>query len=148
MIFEGEYLNGKRHGYGKEFESGRLIFEGEYKNDKQWNGKIIEYYLSNIIIFGERNINKRGRFQYYFKKRFEGEFKNGIINGKGKEYYVNDKIKFEGEYHNGKRWNGIGYDTKGNKVYELKEGNGFVKEYDDQGKIIFIGKYLNGEKVN
>ena len=67
---------------------------------------------------------------------------------KGKEYYVNDKIKFEGEYHNGKRWNGIGYDIKGNKVYELKDGNGFVKEYDDQGKIIFIGKYLNGEKVN
>ena len=30
MIFEGEYLNGKRHGKGKEYEDGTLVFEGEY----------------------------------------------------------------------------------------------------------------------
>ena len=31
---------------------------------------------------------------------FEGEYKNGRKNGKGKE------LLFEGEYLNGKRWNG------------------------------------------
>ena len=31
LIFEGEYLNGKRNGKGKEYnEIGELIFEGEY----------------------------------------------------------------------------------------------------------------------
>ena len=28
--FEGEYLNGKRHGKGKEYNKYKLLFEGEY----------------------------------------------------------------------------------------------------------------------
>ena len=40
LIFEGEYLNGKRNGKGKEYSyDGKLIFEGEYLNGEQWNGK-------------------------------------------------------------------------------------------------------------
>ena len=39
LIFEGEYLNGKRwNGKGKEFHKNKLIFEGEYLNGKR-NGK-------------------------------------------------------------------------------------------------------------
>ena len=31
LIYLGEYLNGERNGYGKEyFEDGKLKFEGEY----------------------------------------------------------------------------------------------------------------------
>ena len=30
LMFEGEYLNGKRHSKGKEYEEGTLVFEGEY----------------------------------------------------------------------------------------------------------------------
>ena len=41
LIFEGEYINGKRNGYGKEYdEKGLLIFEGEYLNGKRWKGKM------------------------------------------------------------------------------------------------------------
>ena len=40
LIFEGEYLNRKRNGKGKEYyDDGKLKFEGEYLNDKRWNGK-------------------------------------------------------------------------------------------------------------
>ena len=37
LIFEGEYLNGKRNGKGKEFDEffGKIIFEGEYLNGKR-----------------------------------------------------------------------------------------------------------------
>ena len=43
MIFEGEYLNGKRNGKGKEYyDNGKLTFEGEYLNGKR-NGKGREY---------------------------------------------------------------------------------------------------------
>ena len=36
LIFEGEYLNGKRNGKGKEYNKyDRLIFEGEYLNGKR-----------------------------------------------------------------------------------------------------------------
>ena len=38
--FEGEYLNGKRNGKGKEYyKDGKIKFEGEYLKHKKWNGK-------------------------------------------------------------------------------------------------------------
>ncbi len=46
----------------------------------------------------------------------KGEYLNGRKSGKGKEYYENGNIKFEGEYLNGKKLEGIGYDEKGNEV--------------------------------
>ena len=90
LKFEGEYLNGKRNGKGKEYNSEeQLIFEGEFTNGKKWNGKIKEYD------------------DYYDRLIIEVEYVNGKRNGKGKEYYNNGRIKFEGEYLNGKR-NGKG----------------------------------------
>ena len=39
LIFEGEYLNGKRNGKRKKYYiGGNLLFEGAYINDKR-NGK-------------------------------------------------------------------------------------------------------------
>ena len=36
LIFEGEYLSGKKHGKGREYDSnGKLKFEGEYLNGKK-----------------------------------------------------------------------------------------------------------------
>ena len=54
---------------------------------------------------------------------------DGIKNGLGKEYYIHNKIKFEGEFQNGKI-----------------NGNG--KEYDYFGRLIYEGKYVNNKKVN
>ena len=35
LLFEGEYMNGKRNGKGKEYdEDGELIYEGEFYNGK------------------------------------------------------------------------------------------------------------------
>ena len=40
MRFEGEYLNDKRNGKGKEYdENGKLVFEGEYIQGKKVNEK-------------------------------------------------------------------------------------------------------------
>ena len=66
LIFEGEYLNGKRNGKGKEYyDIGKLEFEGIYLNGEK-NGKGKEYILNtNTLIF-------------------EGEYLNGKRNGKGK----------------------------------------------------------------
>ena len=38
---------------------------------------------------------------------FEGEYINGIRNGRGKEYDIYGDLLFEGEYLYGKKWNGI-----------------------------------------
>ena len=49
-------------------------------------------------------------------------------NGYGKEYNVNDKLQFDGEYKNGIKWCGK------------------VIEYNSDDKLIFEGNYLNGKK--
>ena len=57
--FEVEYLNGKRLGgkvKGKEYFFGRLIFEGEYLNRKK-HGKIIHYKKRGKKIYFEEYLN-------------------------------------------------------------------------------------------
>ena len=66
-IYEGEYLDGKRNGQGREYNSdGKLIFEGEYSEGKKFKGYIYEYADTGNLIF-------------------EGGYLCGK-NGKGKEY--------------------------------------------------------------
>ena len=170
MIFEGEYLNGKRNGKGKEYGAyNRLIFEGEYMNGKKMNGKwnfinsyisgeikngkgyIKQYDSNNIVIFEGEFLNgeKNGFGKEYNNIRtliFEGRYLDGMKNGNGIEYHYNKKIKFQGEYKLGKIWNGKGYDIYGNLAYEIKNGKGFVKEYNSVGNLDFEGEYINGER--
>ena len=87
LEFEGEYLNGKRNGKGKEYaEYGgkcvELEYEGEYLNgEKKGKGKEFDFDSGNLI--------------------FEGEYLNGVKNGNGKKYFY-CFLEFEGEYLNGK----------------------------------------------
>ena len=40
MDYEGEYLNGKRNGKGKEYDNKNILrFEGTYLNGKKWSGE-------------------------------------------------------------------------------------------------------------
>ena len=107
LKFEGEYLNGKRHGKGKEYDrNGKLEFEGEYLNGER-NGKGKEY-------------DENG------KLKFEGEYLNGEIwNGYG----------FGGEYYKGKRWNGFRESYKYTKfdMYDEIEVNGYT--YYSNGEL-------------
>ena len=82
LIYEGEFENDKRNGYGKEYKDGKIIFEGKYLNGERWEGYGKEFN-------NEINNDKIG---------FEGEYKNGKRNGKGKEYFNENIIKFEGNY--------------------------------------------------
>ena len=79
---------------------------------KKGNGFIKEYYDNGKI-------------------KFEGEYLNGEINGKGKEYYLDDYmdnvLKFEGEYLSGK-----------------KHGRG--KKYDNNKQLIYEGEYIYDHK--
>jgi len=123
-----------RNGKGKEYyiSNNHIIFEGEYKNGKRWNGK--EY-------------NKYGELIY------DGQYLNGIWNGKGKEYNNYGFWIFEGEFLNGERWNGKGvectYDNflefEGEYLNGLRNGKG-KEYYFYQGDLKFEGEYLNGER--
>ena len=141
LIFEGDYLNGKRNGEGNEYyENGKLLFEGEYLKGKKWNGNgydiignkefeikngngnIKEYNIfdgkllfEGEYLYGERN--GKGKEYNDGRLEFEGEYLNGKRNGKSKEYYFEGSLKFEGEYLKGKKWNGVGYNINGNKEF-------------------------------
>ena len=141
LIYEGELLNGKKNGKGKEYDKdGKLIFEGEYSNGKRIiKGNIGQNEFNDGII----NIYDINQYLIY-----EGEYSQGKKNGKGIEYYkcIDKKIKFEGVYYKGKKWDGFGYDIYNNIIYELNNGNGYIKEYNERGILIFEGEYINGEK--
>ena len=96
--------------YSKELQKMHLINIEDYKKISgkyrivEINGKGKEYIINtNILIF-------------------EGEYLNRKRNGKGKEYYKNGRLRFEGEYLNGKIWNGEGYNINGDMEFEIKYG--------------------------
>ena len=168
LVFEGEYLNGKRNGKGKEYyDNNQILFEGEYKNGLRWNGKgydnknniayelnngngkVKEYDNGGKLIFEGEYLNglMHGFGKTYFldELRYEGEFLKGKKNGIGKEYNGDNKgLIFEGEFKNGLKWNGKGYDGLNNIVYELKNGKGYVKYYLWNGKLFYECEYING----
>ena len=143
--FSGEYLNGKRNGIGKEYYNNILLFEGEYLNGKKWNGK--GYSKNGNIIYELKDGNGFVK-EYDIKSEilFEGYYKNGERNGKGTEYDKEYQIlTFDGEYYNGKEWNGKKYDINGIMMYELKNGKGLIKFYNKDNKLELEGGVLNGE---
>ena len=122
LIFEGEYLNGKRNGKVKEYNSNqKLKNESEYLNDKR-NGLTKTYYEDGKIRTEEEYINDKlwnlkeyNRYSNLINEIKEGkgiikeynsngniicqyEFKNGKLNGKKYSYYDNNNIKSEDNY--------------------------------------------------
>ena len=97
--FEGEYLNGKRNGKGKEYKYSNFIAQDEEYLPEEEREKRREYIGTYLI--------------------YDGEYLNGKWNGKGKEYYINGSLKYDGEYLNGKKHGkGKFYDKFGKLIYE------------------------------
>ena len=115
---EGSYKNGK----GKEYdEYGRLIYEGEYLNGKR-HGKGKEYKLDYRYVY-VREAEADGIEDIYYLY-YEGEYLNGQICGKGKEYNSNRHLIYEGEFLNGKR-HGKGKEYQyGKLIFEGEYYNG------------------------
>jgi len=152
-------INGK--GYIKEYNNeGKLLYEGEYLNGER-NGKGKEYFLKTKLIFNRNKyfnpINiSRNEFPFsqfspfqilsnYPRFSYYNCFYNPNLDIDYNLYKESKKkIKFEGEYLNGKRWNGKGYNFKGEEEFEIKDGKGYIKEYNDNNELIIEGEYKNG----
>jgi len=81
---------------------------------------------------------------------FEGNFSNGEITGKGKEY-LKGCLFYEGEYQYGKK-NGKGkeFDDNGNVQFEglFFEGKKILGKEYYEGELNFCGIYCNDERLN
>ena len=121
----------------------KLEFEGEYSHHKKWNGK--GYDENGNVIYELINGNGKVKEYYYnCRLRFEGEYLNGKRNGKGKEYDEKGELRFDGYYL-------YYYKIRGKEYFDdilIFEGeylNGKGKVYND-GELIFEGEYLNGKR--
>ena len=96
LKYDGEYINGERNGKGKEYcKNGELKFEGEYLNGKLW--KAICYNIKGDLVSEiKEGKGKLKEYDYLGRLRFEVEYLNGKRNGKGKNYYANGGLEFEG----------------------------------------------------
>ena len=79
LVYEGDWLNGRPHGYGKKYDNGRLIYEGEWQNDKRHG-------------HGKEYVN--GQLQY------EGDFQEDKRHGNGKLFQPDGTISYEGRFRN------------------------------------------------
>ena len=180
-VFEGEYKNNEKY-KGKEYNDiGEVIFEGEYRDNERFEGKaknnLYEFnyingkiesknisvydYINHELFIGEYKEGEKynGILRTYFDEisyilKREVEVKEGNITGKGKEYYGNQKLKYEGQYENGKK-NGEGIlyfrfsgyiNYIGNFKDGKKEGQG--KEFDNWGNLVYEGLFSNDQRIN
>ena len=80
--FEGNFRDGERDGFGREFYggSGKLRYEGRFKGDR----------------FGGQ-----GRFYWADGSSVEGEFVNGLVNGRARKTAPDGTVVFQGEFRDG-----------------------------------------------
>ena len=131
LIFEGEYLKGKRNGKGKDYNiKNKLMFEGEYLYGKKWNGKLYDSKDNNEVYEIKEGKGYVKEYNNEDKLIFNGYYLNGERNGKGDEYDDNGSLIFSGEFFKGKKWNSDRYTITSNIKYFLENGKGTLFIYD------------------
>ena len=81
---------------------------------------------SKVKTNDKRDKKEKGIIKYENGGYYEGEKQNGKRQGKGKEYYENGEIKYDGDWNN-----------------DLQDGNG--KFVEKEGNY-YIGEFKNGLK--
>ena len=77
-------------------------------------------------------------------KLFSGKYVIYGENNTAKEYNIfNNHLIFEGEYLNGKRWNGSLFSQKDDTIYIFEDACGCCSEHYNDDKIKIEGKTLN-----
>ena len=130
-IYKGDFLNGLRHGKGKD-EGDNMKYEGDFIKDKKCGkGKIL--FDSGDTYEGEFNDNKFNGYGHYIwaknKNEYTGNYLNGKFHGEGRYQWG------ENEYYNGEYVNGI---KEGEGELSFKDGKKFYVNFTN-GKPNGIG---------
>ena len=155
--YEGELVQGKRHGLAKITNKEGVVEEVEFAYGKNLHPKAHLSSTSSVASFfytGERKGGLHhgpGKLTYPDGRCLEGEFREGKIwNGAGVTFFGNENV-FVGEINEGNAWSGHG-------VLTLKDGNVYEGELSEgkrhgQGKLTFTdgsvqeGKFQYGQLV-
>jgi len=152
--YEGDFERGKRDGCGKLKINNGNYYEGELYNNK-FNGYGRFTYIDNFEIsykegfWSDNILNGNATILRKNGTTYVGNVIDSLEHGYGIEFYENNKIKYTGNWKNGKYdGHGIFNNFLGSKIYcgffkcGLRHGDG--EEYVSNCKRIFYGKYKYG----
>lgn len=137
--YEGDVVDGKKHGKGVWcFNDGRR-YSGEFVNDKI-QGKGVFYYSLGHTYMGTWSDygNGKGAIMFITKNHYFGEWVDFKMQGKG-TYFFRGGDKYIGDFNDG--------EIDGNGTVWFRNGNtytGQVKEKELKGKGTMI--FANGDK--
>ena len=133
-LYEGDVVNGKKHGKGKYTYAAGGFYEGDYADDKK-HGKG-KYTSANGNVyegdFADGRYNGRGKYTSVNGDVYEGDFVNNKKHGKGKYTYATGDV-YEGDFADDK------YNGKGKYVWtngQVYEGDWADGNQNGMGKMI------------
>lgn len=163
-FFYGDIVDGQKHGNGTFVITEKFHYVGEFRNDKfHGNGNL-------IYVVGETKYYEfRGRINYdtplQWLCKYEGQFKEGLKDGLGKEkildgtiyeggfkkdkrhgsgkLYISDELIIEGDWTEGKPWNLKEKRRNGLERIKLVSGQGKGK-YHLSNCQKYKGQFENG----
>ena len=172
-FYIGEFVNGKKEGYGTIIYSNGTKYEGIFKNDKHDGFGRLSQTDGEMFVgeWKEGKINGNGMRQHSNGDRYIGNYINNIRNGKG-HYIFSNGDSYDGNWINGyangfgkfifKNGNSYEGNFKNNIIYgqgifNMKNGDtyiGFFKYGLINGKGIYynikgekyVGNFVNGKK--
>lgn len=98
MIYEGEFSNGLKEGFGRLTEIDCSIYEGEFHLDQKHGKGIMKFSNGNSYEgdFSNNKANGYGEYYYENSATYKGEWKDDLFHGKG--IYSSDETRYEGEF--------------------------------------------------
>jgi len=158
-LYVGDFKDGKYDGEGKLYficsspyatlDKKILIYDGKFR-EGQYDGKGILYKDNTIHYrYGASDYVRKNNKKYFKEtKLYEGSFKNGEYDGEGKlfeegeydgtdedEFNKNIKLKYEGEFQNGKFIKGKIYSNDGTINKELTENNTSINITENKANV-------------
>jgi hypothetical protein len=153
-VYDGDFVNGLKHGVGIQYIDGLKVYDGNYAKDvyegygtmfhgstgqRAYEGSFkagefsgtrgLQYNEAGALIydgsFDNGLRNGRGTESIGTLRLYEGDFKDGLRHGNGLEFSGGVRVIYDGEYANGKREGwGVEYDQRGVRIYEGLYRNG------------------------
>ncbi len=156
--YEGEYRNGKRHGFGSYYyKDGGLCYAGFWKEDRR-DGLGVSFRDGDhaLHVAQWQEGQPQGLVSLFDSKgglRYSGRMENGKKEGAGVVVNGQDGTVFVGQWSGGEATGlGSAFDKEGRLLYYggWKDGkrHGHGTEFDQNGGVVFDGEFREGSYYN
>lgn len=148
IVYEGDYVNGKVEGKGASADKDGNSFTGSFKNGYKTYGTSIwkngNRYTGN---WSNNEMHGQGTFIWADKSKYVGNFIKGMKDGKGKVFFPNGTVLFEGTWKNDYKSIGTQYDKDGTYSGTFKNnlphGQG---TFIWANKSKYVGNFVDGKR--